>query len=100
MLFERVDLARKPSRLRTFLSDSTPGLSAESPVRVLLPRSREEHQMSSRSGSYESAGVAERRAQRALNEKVGDRLLARPRSQRMKWLAGPFGNRRKARAKA
>jgi hypothetical protein len=33
--------------------------------------------MSPSSGSYESDGVAERRAQRVLNEKVGDRLVQR-----------------------
>jgi hypothetical protein len=33
--------------------------------------------MSLSSGSYESDGVAARRAQRVLNEKVGDRLPER-----------------------
>jgi hypothetical protein len=54
--------------------------------------------MSPRSGSYESDGVAERRAQRELNEKVGDRLLPRRRSRRLKWLTGSFGSRRSERA--
>jgi hypothetical protein len=56
--------------------------------------------MSPRSGSYESDGVAERRAQRELNEKVGDRLLPRRRSQRLKWLTGSFGSRRRERVEA
>jgi hypothetical protein len=51
--------------------------------------------MSPRSGSYESDGVAERRAQRELNEKVGDRLLPRRRSQRLRWLTRSFGSRRR-----
>jgi len=33
--------------------------------------------MSPSSGSYESDGVAERRTQRELNEKVGERLVQR-----------------------
>jgi len=41
--------------------------------------------MSSRTGAYGSDGVAERRAQRVLNEKVGDRLLPRRKWQRSKW---------------
>jgi hypothetical protein len=56
--------------------------------------------MSPSSGSYESDGVAERRTQRELNEKVGDRLLQRSRWQRRKWLIGTFGSRRRARAEA
>lgn len=54
--------------------------------------------MSPGSGSYESAGVTERSAQRVLNEKVGDRLLPRRKSQRLKWITRPFGSRRKASA--
>jgi hypothetical protein len=50
--------------------------------------------MSPRSKFHESDAVAERRAQRELNEKVGDRLLPRRRSQRLKWLTGS-GSRRK-----
>jgi hypothetical protein len=56
--------------------------------------------MSPGSAPYESDGVAERRAQRELNEKVGDRLLPRPRSQRLKWLTRSFGTRRRERAEA
>ncbi len=41
--------------------------------------------MSPSSGSYESDGVAERRAQRVLNEKVGERLLPRRKWYRVKW---------------
>jgi hypothetical protein len=41
--------------------------------------------MSPSSGSYESDAVAERRRQRELNEKVGDRLLERNWWQRRKW---------------
>jgi hypothetical protein len=60
----------------------------------------EEQQMSPRSGSYESDAVAERRTQRELNEKVGDRLPPRRRSQRLKWLTGSFGTRRSERVDA
>jgi hypothetical protein len=56
--------------------------------------------MSPRSGSYESDGFAERRAQRELNEKVGDRLLPRRRSPRLKWLTRSFGSRRSEGAEA
>lgn len=41
--------------------------------------------MSPSSGSYESDAVAERRVQRVLNEKVGDRLPERSWLQRRKW---------------
>jgi hypothetical protein len=41
--------------------------------------------MSPSTGSYGSDAVAERRAQRVLNEKVGDRLPERSWSQRRKW---------------
>ena len=51
--------------------------------------------MSPRSKFHEGDAVAERRAQRELNEKVGDRLLPRRKSQRLKWLTGSFGSRRK-----
>jgi hypothetical protein len=56
--------------------------------------------MSPSSGSYESDGVAQRREQRVLNEKVGDRLLRRSWSQRLKWHPRTFGSRKRARAKA
>jgi hypothetical protein len=52
--------------------------------------------MSPSSGSYGSDGVAEREAQRVLNERVGDRLL--PRRKRLTWITRPFGSRRRARA--
>lgn len=53
--------------------------------------------MSPSSGSYASDGLAERRAQRVLNEKVGDRLPER-RSwlQRQKWHLWTFGSRKRA----
>jgi hypothetical protein len=54
--------------------------------------------MSPSSGSYGSDGVAERRAQRVLNEKVGDRLVQRSWSQRLKWHPRTFGSRKRARA--
>jgi hypothetical protein len=54
--------------------------------------------MSPSSGSYESAGVAQRRAQRVLNEKVGDRLVQRSWLQRRKWHLWTFGSRKRARA--
>jgi hypothetical protein len=55
--------------------------------------------MSLSSGSYESDGVAERRAQRVLNEKVGDRLPERRSwSQRLKWHPRTVGSRRRERA--
>ena len=41
--------------------------------------------MSPSYGSYESDALAERRAQRVLNEKVGDRLPERSWLQRRKW---------------
>lgn len=41
--------------------------------------------MSPSYGSYESDALAERRAQRVLNEKVGDRLPERSWWQRQKW---------------
>jgi hypothetical protein len=56
--------------------------------------------MSPTSGTYESDGVAERRAQRVLNEKVGDRLVERSWSQRLKWQRWTFGSRRRAREEA
>jgi hypothetical protein len=57
--------------------------------------------MSPRTGSYESDAVAERQAQRVLNEKVGDRLPERRGwSQRMKWHPRTFGSRRRDRAAA
>jgi len=57
--------------------------------------------MSPRSGSYESDAVAERGAQRVLNEKVGDRLPERRSwSRRLKWHTRTFGSRRKERAEA
>jgi hypothetical protein len=54
--------------------------------------------MSLSPGSYESDAVAERRAQRVLNEKVGDRLVERSWSQRLKWHPRTFGSRKRARA--
>ena len=54
--------------------------------------------MSPRSGSYESDAVAERDAQRVLNEKVGDRLVQRSWLQRLKWHPRTFGSRKRARA--
>jgi hypothetical protein len=57
--------------------------------------------MSLSSGSYGSDGIAERRAQRVLNEKVGDRLPERRGwSQRLKWHPRTFGSRRRDRAEA
>ena len=41
--------------------------------------------MSPSTGSYQSDAVAERNAQRVLNEKVGDRLPERSWLQRRKW---------------
>jgi hypothetical protein len=41
--------------------------------------------MSPSTGSYQSDAVAERLAQRVLNEKVGDRLPERSWLQRRKW---------------
>ena len=41
--------------------------------------------MSPSYGSYESDALAQRRAQRVLNEKVGDRLPERSWLQRRKW---------------
>jgi hypothetical protein len=55
--------------------------------------------MSPSSGPYESDGVAQRRAQRVLNEKVGDRLVQRSWLQRRKWHLWSFGVRKRARAK-
>jgi hypothetical protein len=54
---------------------------------MLLPPIGQEHRMSPGTGSFESDAVAERRAQRLLNEKVGDRLLERNWWQRRKWRA-------------
>jgi hypothetical protein len=57
--------------------------------------------MSPRTGSYESDAVAERQAQRVLNEKVGDRLPERRGwSQRMKWHPRTFGSRKRERPAA
>ena len=51
-----------------------------------------------RSGSYESDGVAERRAQRVLKEKVGDRRSGRRGwSQGLKWHPRTVGSRRRER---
>ena len=56
-----------------------------------------EEQMRPKSGCYESDAVAERDAQRVLNEKVGDRLPERRRS----WSHGlKWHPRRKERAQA
>lgn len=54
-----------------------------------------EEQMRPKSGSYESDAVAERDAQRVLNEKVGERLPERTSWSRVKWHP-----RRKERAQA
>ena len=57
--------------------------------------------MSPRSGSYESDAVAERDAQRVLNEKVGDRLRERRGwAQRLKWHPRTVGSRRRKQAQA
>jgi hypothetical protein len=57
--------------------------------------------MNPRSGSYESDAVAERDAQRVLNEKVGDRLPERSGwAARLKWHPRTVGSRRRKRAKA
>jgi hypothetical protein len=56
--------------------------------------------MSPSSGSYESDGVAERRAQRLLNEKVGDRLLERSWWQRRKWHPRMLRNSNRPRVEA
>jgi hypothetical protein len=56
--------------------------------------------MSPGSGTYESDGVAERRAQRELNEKVGDRLLRRSWAQRRKWYPRTLKNSSGPRAEA
>src|SRR5215212_746614 len=49
----------------------------ESPSGCSCRNSREEHEMSPNSESYEGNAVAEKRAQRVLNEKVGERLPER-----------------------
>jgi hypothetical protein len=41
--------------------------------------------MSPTTGSYESEGVAERRAQRELTERVGVRLVRRSKSHNLEW---------------
>jgi hypothetical protein len=57
--------------------------------------------MSPRLGSYESDAVAERNAQRVLNEKVGDRLPERRGwAQRLKWHPRTVGSRRRKQAQA
>ena len=57
--------------------------------------------MSPSSGSYESDAVAERHAQRVLNEKVGDRLPERPSwSRRLKWHPRTVASRKRDRAQA
>jgi hypothetical protein len=48
--------------------------------------------MSPSSESYEGDAVAERRVQRVLNEKVGDRLLERSWWQRRKWYSRALRN--------
>ena len=48
--------------------------------------------MNPSSVSYESDAVAERRAQKVLNEKVGDRLPERSWWQRGKWRSRMFRN--------
>ena len=85
MLAGRIDLARKPSRLRTFLSDCQTGPECRERPSGCSCLNREEHEMSPSTGSYGSDAVAERRAQRVLNEKVGDRLPERSWLQRRKW---------------
>jgi hypothetical protein len=55
--------------------------------------------MSLSSGSFGSNAVEERRAQRVLNEKVGDRLLPRRSlSQRLRGRLRTVGSRRSERA--
>jgi hypothetical protein len=58
--------------------------------------------MSPSTGSYESEGVAERRAQRELTERVGVRLVRRSKSDNLEWRTwtGRFGIRRRARVEA
>ncbi len=41
--------------------------------------------MSPTTGSYEAEGVAERRAQRELTERVGVRLVRRSKGHNLKW---------------
>jgi hypothetical protein len=54
-----------------------------------------------RPGSYESDALAERDAQRVLNEKVGERLPERPSwSRRLKWHSRTDGSRSKDRTQA
>jgi hypothetical protein len=52
--------------------------------------------MSPNTGSYEAVAVAERRAQRVLNEKVGDRLEERSWLQRRRWRRWTDGSPKKA----
>jgi hypothetical protein len=56
--------------------------------------------MSSTAGSYEGEGVAERRAQRELTERVGVRLVRRSKAHNLKWRTWTwrFGLRRGAKA--
>jgi hypothetical protein len=56
--------------------------------------------MSPSSGSYESDAVAERLAQRVLNEKVGDRLPERSWLQRRKWYSRTLRDDNRAPTKA
>jgi hypothetical protein len=56
--------------------------------------------MSPSTGSYQSDGVAERRAQRILNEKVGDRLPERSWWHRQKWYSRRLKDDNRPRADA
>src|SRR6186997_2998444 len=85
MLAERIDLARKPSRLRTSSPTATPGLSAEGARPGAVASIERGARMNPSTGSYEHDGAAQRRAQRVLNEKVGDRLEQRSWLQRRRW---------------
>jgi hypothetical protein len=54
--------------------------------------------MSLSSGSSERGAVAQRRAQRVLNVKVGDRPVQRSRSQRLTWHPRTPDSRKRAQA--
>jgi hypothetical protein len=85
MLVERIDLARKPSRLRTFLSDCHTGPECqEHPPGASAPIERSK-KMSQATEPSEDRGVAEGRAQRELTSKIGVTLTPQNKPSNGKW---------------
>src|SRR5207253_435065 len=85
MLDSRIDLARKPSRLRTSSPTTTPGLGAERPVRFSCLDRERSKKMSQATESPDAKGVAHGRDQRELTNSVGAPLTRRSKPSNGRW---------------